>query len=73
MKLDFEYGNGMMSAELPDSTEVFIPGQTVKDPPACRRIGTACMQQRWNLFAARSGCSRCGNWPRREDGRIRHS
>ena len=33
MKLDFEYGNGMMSAELPDSTEVFIPGQTVKDPP----------------------------------------
>ena len=45
MKLDFEYGNGMMSAELPDSTEVFIPGQTVKDPP--------CLPQDWDsLYAA---------------------
>ncbi len=33
MKLEFEYGNGVMSAELPDSTDVFIPGQTVADPP----------------------------------------
>ena len=33
MKLDFEYGNGLMSAELPDNTEIFIPGTTVKDPP----------------------------------------
>ena len=33
MKLDFEYGNGLMSAELPDNTDVFIPGVTVKDPP----------------------------------------
>ncbi len=33
MKLDFEYGNGLMSAELPDSTDVFIPGETVPDPP----------------------------------------
>lgn len=33
MKLDFEYGNGLMSAELPDSTEVFVPGETVADPP----------------------------------------
>lgn len=33
MKLDFEYGQGLMSAELPDSTEVFIPGETVPDPP----------------------------------------
>ena len=32
MKLDFEYGQGLMSAELPDSTEVFIPGKTVADP-----------------------------------------
>lgn len=32
MKLDFEYGHGLMSAELPDSTDVFIPGVTVKDP-----------------------------------------
>lgn len=33
MKLDFEYGHGMVSAELPDTTDVFIPGVTVPDPP----------------------------------------
>lgn len=33
MKLNFEYGQGMMSADLPDFTDVFIPGETVKDPP----------------------------------------
>lgn len=33
MKLQFEYGLGMMSAELPDNTDVFIAGETVKDPP----------------------------------------
>ena len=32
MKLDFEYGQGTMAAELPDNTDVFIPGETVKDP-----------------------------------------
>ena len=34
MKIDFEYGHGLMSANLPDDTDVFIPGETVKDP-AC--------------------------------------
>jgi nickel-dependent lactate racemase len=34
MKLEFEYGEGLMAAELPDTTDVFIPGQTVPDPPA---------------------------------------
>ena len=34
MKLDFEYGQGTMAAELPDNTDIFIPGETVKDP-AC--------------------------------------
>ena len=33
MKLAFEYGLGMMTAELPDTTDVFIPGETVLDPP----------------------------------------
>lgn len=33
MKLAFEYGQGTMTAELPDNTDVFIPGETVKDPP----------------------------------------
>ncbi|MCD7863844.1 MAG: lactate racemase domain-containing protein, partial [Lachnospiraceae bacterium] len=40
MKLDFEYGNGMISAELPDTTDVFIPGETVPDPP--------CLKQDWD-------------------------
>jgi nickel-dependent lactate racemase len=33
MNLEFEYGNGRMGAELPEKTDVFIPGTTVKDPP----------------------------------------
>ena len=33
MKLSFEYGHGMMDANLPDDTDVFITGETVKDPP----------------------------------------
>lgn len=33
MKLEFEYGQGTMSANLPDNTDVFIPGTTVPDPP----------------------------------------
>nr|WP_122012725.1 lactate racemase domain-containing protein [Maliibacterium massiliense] len=33
MKLAFEYGAGLMEANLPDSTDVFIPGETVADPP----------------------------------------
>lgn len=32
MKFEFEYGHGLMAAELPDNTDVFIPGETVKDP-----------------------------------------
>ena len=45
MKLEFEYGNGMMAAELPDTTDVFIPGETVADPP--------CLPQDWDsLYAA---------------------
>jgi hypothetical protein len=33
MRLEFEYGKGVMGATLPDTTDVFIPGQTVPDPP----------------------------------------
>lgn len=32
MKIDFEYGHGHLTAELPDSTDVFIPGETIPDP-----------------------------------------
>ena len=28
-KLAFEYGEGLMEAELPENTDVFIPGETV--------------------------------------------
>ncbi|NTW37947.1 MAG: DUF2088 domain-containing protein, partial [Syntrophobacteraceae bacterium] len=34
MKLAFEYGQGTMDATLPDTTDVFVPGETVADPPA---------------------------------------
>jgi len=33
MKLGFEYGHGLMEADLPDNTDIFIPGETVADPP----------------------------------------
>ncbi len=32
MKLEFEYGAGLMPANLPDNTDIFIPGTTIKDP-----------------------------------------
>lgn len=45
MRLEFEYGTGKMAAELPDTTDVFITGQTVKDPE--------CLPQDWDsLYAA---------------------
>ena len=40
MKLEFEYSHGLMAADLPDSTDVFIPGETVADPP--------CLPQDWD-------------------------
>ena len=40
MNLEFEYGEGKMSANLPDNTDVFIPGETVADPP--------CIEQNWD-------------------------
>ena len=33
MKVSFEYGQGMVDAVLPDSTDIFIPGETVPDLP----------------------------------------
>ena len=33
MKIDFEYGQGLMTADLPDTTDIYIPGETVPDPP----------------------------------------
>ena len=42
MKLEFEYGHGLMSANLPDNTDVFIPGVTVPDPE--------CLPQTWEAL-----------------------
>jgi lactate racemase len=36
--VQFEYGEGTLSAELPDSAEIFIPGETVSDPPIFENI-----------------------------------
>jgi len=33
MQINFEYGQGFMTVELPDTTDVYIPGETVPDPP----------------------------------------
>ena len=38
MKVNFEYGVGTVEAELPDNTDIFIPGETVKDPPVLKDI-----------------------------------
>jgi nickel-dependent lactate racemase len=36
--IDFEYGEGLMSANLPDSADIYIPGETVPDPPVLEDI-----------------------------------
>jgi len=33
MICNFEYGQGTMRADLPDTTDLFVPGETVIDPP----------------------------------------
>lgn len=33
MNLQFEYGHGFKNATLPDDTDIFIPGETILDPP----------------------------------------
>lgn len=38
MKIKFEYGKGFMEANLPENTDVFITGETVKDPPVLENI-----------------------------------
>jgi nickel-dependent lactate racemase len=37
-KFAFEYGQGLMEANLPDNTDLFIPGETVPDPPVIQDI-----------------------------------
>lgn len=40
----FEYGQGIMEAELPDSTEIFVPGETVPDPPCLQDPAAATLE-----------------------------
>jgi hypothetical protein len=42
--VQFEYGEGLLAAELPDSADVFIPGETVADPPCLPDVETATRQ-----------------------------
>lgn len=48
MKLSFEYGSGTMEANLPDHTDVFIPGETVPDPPYLEDVVTATRESLLN-------------------------
>ena len=48
MKLSFEYGQGTMEANLPDNTDVFIPGETVQDPPYLEDVYTATRESIFN-------------------------
>ena len=64
MKLNFEYGHGTMAAELPDElTDVFIPGETVPDPPYIPE--DQLVERRGNLFCIPLEWSRSPNWQRR--------
>ncbi len=42
--VDLEYGEGTMRANLPDSAEIFIPGETVPDPPYLENVEEATRQ-----------------------------
>ena len=39
--VQFEYGEGTLNVELPDSAKVYIPGETVPDPPFLQDLETA--------------------------------
>ena len=58
-KILFEYGEGTLPAELPDSTEIFIPGETVADPPCITDVLDATRLSnpppRWHAAHFRTG------------------
>jgi hypothetical protein len=39
--VQFEYGQGYMKTQLPDSAQVFIPGETIPDPPCIEDVKKA--------------------------------
>ena len=42
--VQFEFGEGTLTTELPDSADIFIPGETVPDPPFLQDVETATRQ-----------------------------
>ena len=58
MKLEFEYGQGLLGAELPDSTDIFIPGETVADPPCLPQDWDSLYAAPWRPSATPSACPR---------------
>jgi nickel-dependent lactate racemase len=42
--VELEYGEGTLTASLPDTAEIFIPGETVADPPYLKDVETATRQ-----------------------------
>ncbi len=42
--VNFEYGEGVMEAQLPDSAKVFVPGETVADPSCLEDPGAATLE-----------------------------
>ncbi len=42
--VELEYGEGTITASLPDSAEIFIPGETVPDPPFLEDVTAATRQ-----------------------------
>jgi hypothetical protein len=61
MRLAFEYGQGLMEAEFPNNTKVFIPGETVPDPPASGDV----YQVTLNSIRNPTGMRTCRHYPDR--------
>lgn len=62
MKLNFEYGHGLMEAELPENTDVFIPGETIPDPPCLPQDMDSLMNITRESFKIPLECFRFRNW-----------
>ncbi|VBB07738.1 Hypothetical protein LUCI_3003 [Lucifera butyrica] len=40
-RIEFEYGHGTLEALLPENTDIFLPGETVADPPFINNVEEA--------------------------------
>ncbi len=48
ISVEFEHGEGVLEAQLPDDTQIFIPGETVADPPHLKDPETATRESIMN-------------------------